>query len=269
MSRKPVGKYPGKTKPARSAREDVQLEPTVMLGHQVVRRCHAVKSDGSAQCKQPAREGFDVCRFHGAGSRKREAAGERRPVGRPPIHGLYSAKGLRDVQALMDQVRELQTDLDDTDEELVALKAVLWFLLEQAGSFKGKAEELEAVLAALSEAATAPPMESGLAPGDVRQLGRDIRTGHRLLNDLNSYTDRVVEAASRVIVMVKARAETRAKLAETRALEHFSKLALGVRNILWDLLDEEQLQVFEDRLRRELMLPNNLDLPGRDPDKLN
>ena len=47
-----------------------------------IKKCSAMKKDGTP-CNHPARAGYDVCHVHGAGTRKREIEGVRRPPGRP------------------------------------------------------------------------------------------------------------------------------------------------------------------------------------------
>lgn len=257
-----VGATKHKPKPLAAEKRGVKLQAMRPVGNGAMApRCQALKRDGT-QCNAVASTGFRVCRVHGAGNRKKVAAGEARPTGRPPIHGLYSKRGMQDIRALMDEVRALGGDLDDTDEELRALRAVLWFLLEQAETFGAKAGALEKVLEALEDVAAQLPMDTGGDVAERKALQADIRTGYRLLAELGSYATHVSDSAMRVIAAAKQRAETRAKLAETRALESFAKLAVGVRNIVWDLLEEDQRAVFEQRVRRELFLPHNVEPPA-------
>ncbi|WP_287417673.1 hypothetical protein [Oceanithermus sp.] len=226
-------------------------------------RCKATLKNGK-RCSNPARKGFEVCWKHGAGSGKREKEGTRKPPGRPPVHGLYSKHGLTSIRELRDQLLELGGELDNTDAALATLKATLEWLLSLADNQKDKAEKFEKLADTLAAAAS-----EARSYGDVEtavELGRDVRAALRLATELSSWTDRLVEAALKVINAVKQRAETRAKLAETRALEQFVKLAAGVRDIVWDLMDEETLNVFEDRLRRELLAPKRLQLPERTQD---
>ena len=65
----------------------------------------------------------------------------------------------------------------------------------------------------------------------------------------------------RVVNAVKQRAETRAKLAEAKALEQFVRLVQAVRDILWDLVPEEVLDAFEERLQREVLEAARVSLP--------
>lgn len=236
----------------------------------VMPRCQALSKRSGTQCRNPAVQGSDKCRMHGGGNRRQAEAGLRRPVGRPPIHGLYSRRGMKQVHELMAEVEGLGLDLDDTDRELMTLKAVLWFLLEQAQDFQGVQAELGQALAAATGVLDAAPSRGDEARGDLetmtlteaRQVARDLARAERLLGHIESWSLRLTEAAAKVITMVKVRAETRGKLAEARALAHFAELATAIRNIVWDIVpDAELLDVFEGRLRRELCGPHHLKLP--------
>lgn len=256
---------------SRPERQKAPLEPLVAMPNGALApRCQAVSSRTGQQCRRAARHGFRVCSTHGAGTRAREERGERRSTGRPPTHGLYSRRGLTNIRALMEEVRALEHDLDDTDHEMVTLKAVLWHLLEQAERFEGHAATIEAAVGAVEAAlAAAERGEDGapvLAAVEARAVARELARGHRFLSQLEGYAMRLSEAAVRVVTMAKARAETRAKLAETRALEHFIRLVVATRNVVWDILpDAELVAVFEDRMRREILGPARLELPPPDP----
>lgn len=55
----------------------VHPEPKFQYG-----RCKMIKRDGE-RCKQGVRQGWTVCKYHGAG-------GTDAPAGRPPVNGIYS-----------------------------------------------------------------------------------------------------------------------------------------------------------------------------------
>lgn len=126
------------------------------------------------------------------------------------------------------------------------------------GGFTGVALELQTVLVELRGSIPT----GGWEAKDAQSFALDMADAARLLTKLDSFVDRVSEAAVRVITMAKARAETRAKLAERRALEQFSILAVGIREIVWDLLDDEGRAVFESRVRRELFVANRIEPPS-------
>ena len=85
-----------------------------------------------------------------------------------------------------------------------------------------------------------------------------IPAHRQLMQELRWWSTHLTDAALKVITAAKTRADTRVKLAETKALEHFTTLVTAVRKILWEVLDEEQLDVFEDRLRREVLGPQRI-----------
>jgi len=58
-----------------------------------VQQCTAHKKDG-ARCSRPARIGYNTCPSHGAGTRKREIEGIRKPPGRPSIANTIYDKTL-------------------------------------------------------------------------------------------------------------------------------------------------------------------------------
>lgn len=240
----------------------VILEPHLTLPNGArASRCQRIKKNGS-QCANPSRSGFSICSKHGAGYAAREKTEDAKPTGRPPIHGLYSKTGITNIHQLADEVQALNLNLDDTDYELRTLKATLWYLLEQGPKFARHVDTFEQLAEQLERKAAgeAGPMD----PAEARMIAQTVQQLHRLSTSLGSWTDRVTDGGMKVIHAVKARADTKVKLAETRALSEFMKLAKGVRDIVWDLLDDEQLDVFEDRLRREVLGPKKLELPKKE-----
>ncbi len=85
-------------------------------------RCQA-RNRAGAQCAKPSRAGFNVCTMHGAGTKKREDAHERKQNGRPPIHSLYSKTPAKGIGDIMRAVEAGQNDLDNTDKEMVVLNS--------------------------------------------------------------------------------------------------------------------------------------------------
>lgn len=67
------------------------------------RQCTAMCKETGEQCKRVARNGYDVCSVHGAGTAIREANGSKRPPGRPVEHGLYSNALSEEEMDLYDQ----------------------------------------------------------------------------------------------------------------------------------------------------------------------
>lgn len=242
---------------------------------QRVRRCQHLDPE-KGQCRMPARKGELFCRHHlgqapqgakdakdakdarGAKEAKEaraalEAAQRARTA--PIRHGLYTEAAGRSIREIAEAILRLEADLDNTDRELAILKGTLHWLLQRAEDFQAKAEALGELLARLE----------GLRPTEdaqaLRALAEDLRLASRLQVGLAAWTDRLMDAAMRVVNAAKARAETRAKLAEARALEQFVRLVQAVRDILWDLLPEETLALFEDRLQREVLESVRVALP--------
>lgn len=256
-------------------------EPIVVLEEylttptgQKARRCQHVLPDGR-QCGMPALRGELFCRRHLPEGKARPEKGhpKAKPLppeakaaleaaqtargGHPVYHGLYTEAGARKIRDLAAEILQLERDLDNTDRELAVLKATLFWLLDRAQEYQEKAEALSRLLAGL-EALT--PSED---PQVLRLLAEDLRQANRLQEALASWTDRLMEAAMRVVNAVKQRAETRAKVAEARALEQFVRLTTAVRDILWEVAPEDVLNAFEERLQREVLEKASLALPER------
>jgi hypothetical protein len=82
-------------------------------------RCTATAKSTGERCQNPAVDGWDVCRMHGAGSPKNGTTG-----GAPPTHGRYSAKRKESLQEKLQQYRE-EDNPAELWEELALLRAVL------------------------------------------------------------------------------------------------------------------------------------------------
>lgn len=119
----------------------------------------------SERCAKPARTGYAVCSSHGAGTKVREDAGEKRPVGRPIVHGLYSQRARTDIQALMESVFDTEGALANSDRGLALLKGTLWFLANQSETFVGKVATFEMVAESIESVA-------GLARSHEARQGR-------------------------------------------------------------------------------------------------
>jgi len=160
---------------------------------------------------------------------------------------------MTNVQDLMEKILASKVDLDSTDRELEALKAVLWHLLEQAMKR----------LDLLMDAACGEQEELAGAAAVAREIGGHMRDAGKVVLKLDTWSERLMKSAEGIIDASKKRAATKAKLAETKALEHFLKLLEQNRNITWGLLDEDQIDVFENRLARETGGLNRLVLPTK------
>jgi hypothetical protein len=82
-------------------------------------RCTATAKSTGERCKNSAVEGWDVCRFHGAGSPKNETTG-----GAPVKHGRYSAKRKESLQEKIEAYRE-EDDPAEMWSEISLLRALL------------------------------------------------------------------------------------------------------------------------------------------------
>lgn len=268
-------------------RDKSHFQPEITLGNgRTARRCQAFKKNSDDQCSQPAVSGYNVCRSHGAGTKKRLAPerdvdttpaelrgaaasglvpeperpaqpeGTRKRPGRPPTHGLYSKQGKTNIQELMQEILAMEDDLDSTDRELATLKATLWHLLEQQDKYIEYGELVDKAMDVLRD-----QLRYSEDPGEAGDIKDALRSGLKYQSLLSAWLENIRDTAAMVIKAGKERAETRAKMAEAKALEHFGKLVMLVRNIVWEILPEEDLDAFEDRLTREVLGPNRLDVP--------
>ena len=222
-------------------------------------RCQALKR-GGGQCAAPARKGYRVCARHGAGLTPTEKPRERRAGGRPVEHGLYSRVGRRKIAEVVAELEAAQVDLDDSDGEMRVLRGTLAFLLGQADLHEAAADKIGGVYAVLERTLTHQTLE----PVEARAIGQAMQSADRLLGRTESWVRAVLDAARFLVKASKERAETRAKVAEARALEVLTKYIHVLRAILWDALDAEQLDVIEGRLMRDIFIPNGLEMPDRD-----
>lgn len=113
----------------------------------MTKRCTATAKSTGERCKNPARPGYNVCRFHGAGKIGGPAGG------RPPTHGRYSKFLPSD---LLDRYQEARND-----PELLELRDELALLDVRAQELAGRLTEggegarIEAALEALVRARVA------------------------------------------------------------------------------------------------------------------
>ena len=210
-------------------------------------RCQARKKDG-VQCGSPARNGFSVCSRHGAGFPSREAKGLALPAGRPVVHGLYSKSGQQSIHEFMLDV-EAAGNLKNTDKELTALKAALWFLLDQSDKRQEASTHLRELLEHLK----------GVRPSnleDIQALRALIGEARGLQSQLDSWLSRVQDGAGQVMSAAKIQADILVRTADARASENFAAFTKALRGILWDVVDDpEKLSVFEIRVQKEIFAP--------------
>jgi hypothetical protein len=87
-------------------------------------QCSAKKKRTNEQCQRKAVNGFSVCTVHGAGTRKRVEAGERKTAGAPIKHGHYSKHFKEEVLQKIEDFRQ-DVDLEKLDFEIGYLKSLL------------------------------------------------------------------------------------------------------------------------------------------------
>lgn len=227
----------------------------------VAPRCQAKRRAGG-QCGAPARRGYSVCVRHGAGlpSRELEQAVDRRPRGRPIVHGLYSRAGRRKIADVVAELEAADTKLDDSDGEMRVLRATLAFLLGQADVYDEGGDTVRSTFALLERSLEHQMLDAV----EAAVIGRAMGEANRLLGQTGSWVRALLDAARFVVKASKERADTRAATAEARALATLTRFVQVVRNILWDVLDEEHLDALEARLMHEFFIPNGLEMPDRD-----
>ncbi len=126
-------------------------------------------------------------------------------------------------------------DHDNTDKELVIARASLWQLLNIAPDVLRLQQELQ----------------SRLDKGEVDYVDRAEVA--RLVVELGRSSDRLAHLAGLIIKLVKLRADTNTKLGEANAIEFITKSALAMRNIVQDMLEPAQYEVFYQRLQQEVL----------------
>jgi hypothetical protein len=110
-------------------------------------RCTATAKSTGERCRNSAVEGWDVCRFHGAGSPKNETTG-----GAPVKHGRYSAKRRESLQEWLD---DLETLDEDTVSAILRLQDSIRKTLDSINRIKTRtaltASEIELVQARIAD----------------------------------------------------------------------------------------------------------------------
>lgn len=222
-------------------------------------RCQRVKKDG-LQCAKPARREFTVCSSHGAGYRSREAAGERRKPGRPVTHGAYSLTPTRSYAEAAEELAQLEDALTNSDNALLALKALLVYQLGQLDALAPRTNQLENDMGTyVSEIAELDATPLNLTEG--RRLAREFASWLKPLTKIDRAVDRVADTAPRIFAAHKARAETASKLAEAEGTTYALKIIEIARGIAHELFDPALAETYELALKRELYGPLRLDPP--------
>lgn len=226
------------------------LEPHLPNG---APRCQARSKRTGEQCRRPAVQGYSVCHVHGAGSPARVARGERKPPGRPPIHGLYSKRAQASLRALYEEVLALG-DVDATDREVAMLKAVVWYLLEGAEALEARHQALDALFATLET------MAQG-GKNEAREYAQVLAQAERLMREVQSYLDRLGEAAMRVVAAVRMRADTAATNAQAKAAQALVAYVEELKAVLMEHLEPETYEAILEALERRVLVQAARALP--------
>ena len=104
------------------------------------RQCTAICKATQERCQRAARDGYDVCSVHGAGTAIRESTGIRKPPGRPVEHGLYSQSLTEEEMTLYDQAFG---DLTLVHEAALSKVKLAQFVRKMADEMCEAAEEIE------------------------------------------------------------------------------------------------------------------------------
>ncbi|MFA5036880.1 MAG: hypothetical protein WC479_06865 [Candidatus Izemoplasmatales bacterium] len=105
------------------------------------RQCTAMCKATGERCQRVARDGYDVCSVHGAGTAIREEDGTRRPPGRPVEHGLYSQSLSEEEMDLYDQAFG---DLTLVHEAALSKVKLAQFVRKMADDLASAAADMEA-----------------------------------------------------------------------------------------------------------------------------
>lgn len=248
--------------------EQTPLEPFVKMPKGgVAPRCQRRKKD-AVQCSKPARTGYTICSSHGAGFASREAAGERRKPGRPVSNGVYSSVPTRSYAEAQAEVAQLEDVLTSSDRDLLALKAVLVQRLNALEAHAPAVQDVEDVLENLvAEAA-------GMDPGNITPEQAMTFVGRlagvlRPVTRLSALVSQVGDLSTKSVNAHKARAETRARLAEAEGLDVFMRLLAAQRRIVHTLApDDNHKEAYEMALQREIFGPLHLEAPALEIENL-
>lgn len=204
-------------------------------------QCTAKSKRSGKRCQLWAVEGYTVCHIHGGGRRKRVESGERKPTGRPPVHGLYATKNITAFDELKKEVLEHQADIDNTDSEMTVLRAALLGMV----NMQPKVQHLHNTL------------DKAIKDSAIQDYELQIDAAKAVFR-LEGYLERLQRASMEVVKASKYRAETAAKTAEAKATEQYVSLLEGTKDILMDMLGVQGYRTFHQRMSRELLVPRGV-----------
>jgi hypothetical protein len=235
----------------RTVEKTVELEPYINIPNGAkAPRCQATNKRDGLQCGSPAVVGYDKCKMHGAGTRKRVKAGIKKDPGKRPEYALYgkTEREKMSVSELAALVDSLELSLDNSDRELTQLKAVLWKVIKQEEKFTSYEDDLENILEELVKVAAETYVGD---PVGLNIIVDKFMKAAQLVDKLSNYYNLVAFHAEKIIKASKDRADTRAKLAHEKALENFTILCGFIQEAVWDVIDDsDKLDLFEDKLEK-------------------
>jgi hypothetical protein len=133
--------------------------------------------------------------------------------------------------------------------------------LQESDTLVGNVERLKDTLEWLSEAPRNYSLK--LDEREMKSIMSRIQTGYGLALEVKGFLRELSDVSMRVITATKLRAGIKSKMAESEALEYFLTFAQKIRNIIHDIVpDEDTLEVFEMRVKREILNPAGATLPG-------
>lgn len=225
-------------------------------------------------CKRPASSlsvaGKYVCKSHGGATAKQRDPVEKvkavmedrpapRPPGRPITTGLYTKRpGVR-VDELVREYQDRQLDPDATDEDMLYLRAYLDELKDRRPEVEALRDPLEGVLSALEELLPSIVPDENVSVDtiiDMLERGSEVKqlvmALSRLLKQVTGYTKDLENRHKALIMMSKARSETRLKDAAGRQLDIFTTISRRFMDILREQLSEADLSALEKRIEHDL-----------------
>ena len=130
-------------------------------------QCTARSRSTGNQCRQKARPGYKVCRYHGAGVIKRGTV-----PGRPPTHGRYSERLQSKLGELIDQF-EADPEPLAVESELAAARALFTDFV------KRYEDSRDALLAWYEDRGKSPPSQVLDVSDAIRHLEAIARVAQR------------------------------------------------------------------------------------------
>lgn len=229
-------------------------------------RCQAKAKGTGEQCNKAAVRGSTVCTNHGAGTRKRVKEGKRQdPVTASIKHRLYSGIKYDNHYTLVDRIETALEKAHVTDRELAVAKSVLETTLNSFADQPDALDRFHRLVQALEDEVGRCIEAKEIV--EAKRVRQDLRALAEVVTFLDKGLERLLSYSSQIILMEKARAEIKAKLSETRSIDQFAQYISKARSIFWEIATQEQLDLLEERLRREVLNPMRLELP--DPKKPN